>query len=132
MAVQFREDALKAPGSGAYVAVLGAVDRLSQVIEEETLVVSSLGHVDFERLNHQKNYGLLELTRAMRVLPANEQGGHLATHLRRLRDLLAENARVLELHRHAADEIASLIASNIEDASSDGTYSAKVSRDVRR
>lgn len=117
---------------GAGAAVIHAVERLSQVVEEETQLLRQVGSADFERLNHQKNFSLLELTRAMRVLPAQERTPVLAARLGRLRELLDENQRVLKLHLTAAEEIANLVAASIQDAASDGTYSARISRDVRR
>jgi flagellar biosynthesis/type III secretory pathway chaperone len=125
-----RQEALSAGGGGT--AVINAVERLSQVVEEETQLLRQLGSADFERLNHQKNFSLLELTRAMRVLPAHERTPILAARLGRLRDLLDENQRVLKLHLTAAEEIANLVATSIQDAASDGTYSARISRDARR
>jgi flagellar biosynthesis/type III secretory pathway chaperone len=116
-------------GGGAGAAVITAVERLSQVVEEETTLLRQLGSADFERLNHQKNYSLLELTRAMRVLPAQDRTPILAARLGRLRDLLDENQRVLKLHLTAAEEIANLVANSIQDAASDGTYSARIGRD---
>ena len=120
------------PGAGAVTAVITAIDRLSQVVEEETQLLRQLGSADFERLNHQKNYSLLELTRAMRVLPERDRSALLSARLVRLRNLLDENQRVLRLHLAAAEEIANLVASTIEDAASDGTYSSRITRDMRR
>jgi hypothetical protein len=132
VALQIKEDTRVEMVSGPFVAVVTAVERLSRVVEEETQVLRCFGEADFERLNHQKNFGLLELTRAMRVLPAHERTAPVAEHLRRLRGLLDENERLLLLHYQAAEEISTLVARTIEDASSDGTYSASISRDPRR
>ncbi len=113
---------------GPLTIVLLAIERLSETLCEETRALRQSGGADLERFTHQKNYGLLELTRAMRALPAHEHSSALSTQLRSLRARLDENLKVLGLHLAAAEEIADLVSGTLEDAASDGTYTACVAR----
>lgn len=109
------------PSSPVAVA-LSAIDRLVEIIRDETEALRDGARADLERSTHQKNIGLLELTRAMRLLPAGTHAFDLVSRLKDLRDILAENAGVLSLHLAAATEIADLVSTSIEEAASDGTY----------
>lgn len=132
MAVLMMNNVQGGAASGPIAAVITAIDRLSLVVQEETQLLRDSGDVDFEKLNHQKNFGLLELTRAMRVLPPADKTPMLVTRLRTLRGLLDDNQRMLKLHLTAADEIATIVANSIHDAASDGTYSSNIVREARR
>jgi hypothetical protein len=52
----------------------------------------------------------------------------LVTRLKFLRDRLEENRKVLALHLKAAEEIAELVSGSLEEAASDGTYTATMFR----
>ncbi|MDB5641076.1 MAG: hypothetical protein JWN07_393 [Hyphomicrobiales bacterium] len=105
-----------------------AVDKLTEIVMEETRVLRERGDADLERFTHQKNHGLLEVTRAMRGVPAEAVHPSLVTRLRFLRDRLEENRKVLGLHLKAATEIADLVSGTLEEAASDGTYTASAFR----
>ena len=105
-----------------------AVDKLTEIVMDETRVLRERGEADLERFTHQKNHGLLEVTRAMRSVPPEAIHPALVARLRFLRDRLAENRHVLGLHLKAATEIADLVSGTLEEAASDGTYTASVCR----
>ena len=103
-----------------------AIERVEQVVDQETLALqrrelSSLG--DF---NHRKSHGLLELTRAIRSLDGHEAERNLAQRLRALQARLNENSSALQMHLKAVQEVSTLIARAIRDRESDGTYSAAI------
>lgn len=116
--------------AGPITIAIVAIDKLTEIVMEETRALREGGDADHEKFTHQKNYGLLEVTRAMRGISG---GGHssLVARLRFLRERLEENRKVLALHLKAAEEISDLISGTLEDAASDGTYTAGVYRGRR-
>ena len=64
----------------------------------------------------------------MRSVPPEAIHPALVARLRFLRDRLAENRHVLGRHLKAATEIADLVSGTLEEAASDGTYTASVFR----
>jgi hypothetical protein len=105
-----------------------AVDKLTEIVMEETRALRERGDADLEKFTHQKNFGLLEVTRAMRAIPPAGADASLVARLKFLRDRLDENRKVLALHLKAAEEIANLVSGSLEEAASDGTYTAVVHR----
>jgi hypothetical protein len=105
-----------------------AVDKLTEIVMDETRVLRARGEGDLERYTNQKNHGLLEVTRAMRSVQAEAIHPSLVARLHFLRDRLEENRKVLGLHLKAATEIADLVSGTLEEAASDGTYTASVFR----
>jgi hypothetical protein len=114
--------------AGPMGAALVAIDKLAECVADETRALRERGAVDLERFTHQKNYGLLEVTRAMRGIAPGAPNPTLLARLKILRERLEENRRVLGLHLKAAEEIADLVSGTLEEAASDGTYSAQVMR----
>ena len=114
--------------AGPMTIAIVAIDKLMETVMEETRALRDGGGADLEKFTHQKNYGLLEVTRAMRGI--SNIGAHpsLLARLKFLRDRLEENRSVLGLHLKAAEEIAELISGTLEDAASDGTYTATAFR----
>lgn len=113
---------------GPMTTAIVAIDRLTEHVMEETKALREGGGPDLEKFTHQKNYGLLEVTRAMRGISNIAAHPSLVTRLTFLRERLEENRKVLALHLKAAEEIADLISGTLEDAASDGTYTAAVFR----
>lgn len=113
---------------GPSTAAIVAIEKLTESVVDETRALRAGGAVDLERFTHAKNYGLLEVTRAMRTVPQGAADPSLVSRLRFLRDRLEENRRALGLHLAAAEEIANLVSGTMEEAASDGTYSAAVMR----
>ncbi len=102
-------------------AIDGALRRLEETVDLETDALISHQPIDFADINRRKSQTLLELTRLSRALPAAADA-RLAQRLRPLRDKLAENQHVLEMHLNAVREIADLMVSVLGEAESDGTY----------
>jgi hypothetical protein len=113
---------------GSSPVIVAAIDRLSECIEAETAALRDGAREGLEHFTHQKNVGLLELTRAMRLLGDEAPPREIIARLHILRLALEDNRRLLALHMTAAQEIADLVSNSLEEAASDGTYSASIMR----
>jgi|SRR3954451_13954622 hypothetical protein len=116
------------PLTAAMTTAIVAVDKLTEIVMEETRALRERADADLEKFTHQKNFGLLEVTRAMRAIPPTGGDPSLVARLKFLRDRLDENRKVLALHLKAAEEIANLVSGSLEEAASDGTYTAVMHR----
>ncbi|SED03292.1 hypothetical protein SAMN05519104_2635 [Rhizobiales bacterium GAS188] len=119
------------PPAPALSAFLVTIDRLEQLIDQETLELRSLKPMDLREFNRRKSQGLLELSRAMRGLGERVRDDRVPERLTELRAKLDNNLSMLRMHLRAAQEVTSIIARAIQDAESDGTYSASVSTKSR-
>jgi hypothetical protein len=113
-------------GSVAYAPLERAIERLEDVIEQETKALKSRAAVDLEAFNVRKSQGLLELNRALRGLDGLVRDKVVQARLAGLRAKLAVNQAVLKMHLEAVREVASVLADAIRDAESDGTYSPSI------
>lgn len=102
-----------------------AVERLQEVVEQETTALRSRQPVNLKDFNDRKSQGLLELTRAMRRLDGPPDQPLLA-RLARLRAGLETNRAVLAMHLEAVREISTIMVDAMRDAESDGTYAPSV------
>jgi hypothetical protein len=113
-------------GKGAS-AMLGlvesAIERLEEAVEQETAALQSRTTLDLKEFNDRKSRGLLELTRAMRLIDGMAPDARLITRLASLRTKLDTNSAVLRLHLDAVREISSAMTEAMRAADSDGTYS---------
>lgn len=110
-------------GSTPNSAVLPALVKLIEVIEEENASLSEhriAFHGDF---TDRKNHALRELMAAQRAEDPVQSARACEHLLRRLSDGLRRNAGLLKLHIGALGEISDLIIRGLRDAESDGTYS---------
>lgn len=104
------------------LALLKAIARLEQVVDQETQSLRAGETPAFEDLNYRKSHGLLELTRAMRLVDPLSIGDDLRDRLESFRDQLERNRRLLKTHLDATREISAILTAAIRDAESDGTY----------
>jgi hypothetical protein len=109
--------------NASLAAVMMTIDRLVQVIDQETEELRKQKVADLREFNNRKSQGLLELSRAMRGLGEAARDRRLQDKLAELRAKLTRNLSVLSMHLAAAQEVSSIIARAIQDAESDGTYS---------
>jgi hypothetical protein len=112
----------------ALAAVLVTIDRIEQVIDEETRELRSQKVTNLRDFNHRKSQSLLELSRAVRGLGDAARDRRLQGKLDRLRAKLGDNLAVLGMHLAAAHEVSGIISRAIQEAESDGTYSAESPR----
>ncbi|MBS1180718.1 MAG: hypothetical protein H6Q99_598 [Proteobacteria bacterium] len=104
------------------LALLKAIARLEQVVDQETQSLRAGDTPAFEDLNYRKSHGLLELTRAMRLVDPQSIGDDLRDRLESFRDQLERNRMLLKTHLDATREISAILTAAISDAESDGTY----------
>jgi hypothetical protein len=112
------------PPAAARAAFLMTIERLEQVIDLETRELGGFKVADLREFNHRKSQALLELSRVMRGLGDSGLGERGQAKLVRLRAKLDKNLSVLRMHLTAAQEVSAIIARAIQEADSDGTYSA--------
>jgi hypothetical protein len=103
--------------------VESAIDRLEEAVAQETAALQSRQTFDLKEFNDRKSRGLLELTRAMRLIEGTPPDAALINRLAGLRAKLEANSAVLKLHLDAVREISAAMAEAMRDADSDGTYS---------
>ena len=116
-----------AKGASAMLGLVeSAVERLEEAVEQETAALQSRTAFDLKEYNDRKSRGLLELTRAMRLIDGMAPDARLITRLASLRTKLDVNSAVLRLHLDAVREISSAMAEAIREADSDGTYSRPI------
>jgi hypothetical protein len=108
----------------ALAAVLVTIDRIEQVIDEETRELRRQKVANLRDFNHRKSQSLLELSRAVRGLGEAARDRRLQGKLESLRAKIGENLAVLGMHLAAAHEVSGIISRAIQEAESDGTYSA--------
>ena len=85
--------------------------------------LSAIERLDFDAFSQRKNRGLLELTRAMRLMQGVGRDPRVVPHLTRLRASLVRNQAALQIHLDAVREVSAIIAKSIQEVESDGTYS---------
>jgi len=112
--------------SGAVEACLRAIERVEQLIDQETFALRQHQLDGLGDFNHRKSHGLLELTRAIRTLGNAATIQALEPRMLSLQAKLRENADALSLHLKAVQEVSALVTRAIRDGESDGTYSAAI------
>ncbi len=113
-----------APPSPHAVGLL--IDRLRDVVEQETAALRSRTQIDLKDFNTRKSHGLLELSRAMRRLEGVPIDEMIETRLKALKAALEANRAVLQLHVEAVREISTTVSEALRAADSDGTYTRAV------
>lgn len=113
----------RAPALAARLAFATTVDRLEQLVDQETQALRDHRPVDMKDFNHRKSQAVLELSRVMRGLGRAALEVDAQVRLARLRARLDDNQSVLRMHLRAAQEISTIISRAIQEAEFDGTYS---------
>jgi hypothetical protein len=99
------------------------IDRLEDILEEETRALRGRRSLDMREFNNRKSQALLELSRVARLLGSGPLDAELQDRLTSLRSKLEVNLGVIRMHLDAVKEIAAVVSGSIQDAQSDGTYS---------
>ena len=110
----------------AVEACIRAIERVEQLIDQETFALKAHQVTGLGDFNHRKSHGLLELTRAIRTLGNAAVSQGLQPRLLSLQAKLRQNADALLLHLRAVQEVTTLVTRAIRDGESDGTYSAAI------
>lgn len=104
---------------------LGAIIvRIEAVVEEETAGLRADPAFDLKASNARKSRHLYELNRAVKGNDPNELLAQHREGLERLRQKLARNEAAILAHLNAVNEVATLLKNAIQNAETDGTYSA--------
>jgi hypothetical protein len=116
-----------ADNAGPTAGVLdSAIQRLEEIVEQETAALRSRRAVDLRDFNNKKSQGLLELNRALRGLGGAPHELALSARLAGLRARLETNRTMLKMHLDAVREISAIVTDAIREAESDGTYSRTI------
>jgi hypothetical protein len=110
----------------------GTIQRLEEVVEQETAALKSNTAVDLNDFNNRKSQGLLDLNHALRQLGEAARDPAVATGLAGLRAKLAVNQTVLKMHLDAVREVSTIVADAIRESDSDGTYSQAIRNPASR
>jgi hypothetical protein len=100
-----------------------AVDRLADIVDEETAALRGHTPIDLKSSNDRKSLGLIELNRVLRLIESTKPEPSTLKVLERLNGKLEVNGHFLKLHLEAVREVAAIISRTIREADSDGTYS---------
>ena len=104
------------------------IERLQQVVEEETALLRANSVVDLTDFNTRKSQGLYDLSRAMHRLGEQRPGPETLARMHSLRGALEANQAALSAHLHAVREIATIVSDAIQEFESDGTYAPPFKR----
>lgn len=116
--------AVPAVDAAMEAALRDSIDRLEEVVDEETTALVTRSGLDLNEFNRRKSRSLLELTRLSRAVAGKALGADLGQRLSRVGDKLERNQELLRMHLAAAQEVAGLISEALREAESDGTYSS--------
>lgn len=105
-----------------------AVQRLEDIVEQETAALRGRKVIDLKDFNDRKNHALLELSRALKHLKPGPEDAGLLHQLGGLRTKLEANRVVLKMHLEAVREVSATLSDAIRDAESDGTYTQAIRR----
>lgn len=114
----------------ALATLVSALDRLEELVDQETEALRLRVPLDLADINRRKSRSLLELSRAARGVDIGRSDA-LQARLDRLSVKLADNRNVLSLHLSAAQEVGAILDQALRDAESDGTYSTYGSAEGR-
>ncbi len=117
--------------SPALATFLTAIERVEAILDQERSALKALSGDALKALSDRKARSLVEVSRAARGL-GEVDAPKVQARLRELREKLDQNRDALLLHLNAARDIAALASRAIEEAESDGTYSAGMARRLNR
>lgn len=100
-----------------------AVGRLEVLLDQEMAALRHASVEDLRDFNNRKAQAFVELNRAVGGLAGQAPSADLRARLSSLRQKLDVNRRTLKMHLDAVQEVAGMLADQIRDAESDGTYS---------
>lgn len=113
--------------------ILGsAVDRLELLIDQETAALRHATVIELKDFNNRKSQVLMELDRALVNSGGATPSAMMKERLGQLKGKLEVNRSKLKVHLEAVQELAGMLADQIRDQDSDGTYTHGIRRDGRR
>lgn len=118
--------------SGGTAVIAVTIQRLEEIVDQETTALRGGKTVDLKEFNNRKSQALLELTRALRQVQGAGPDPALAGLVGTLKVKLAVNQAALQMHLEAVREISTSLSDAIRQAESDGTYTQAISSSARR
>lgn len=122
---------LKGGGAAPLPMLEISLQRLEEVVDQETAALKSGQPVDLKAYNDRKSQALLELSRWLRNIPNLGANPELAARVGGLKEKLALNQAALKLHLEAVQEISASLTDAIQQSESDGTYTQAISSAAR-
>lgn len=116
--------AVRAGDPALEAALRDSIERLEDVVDEETAALLARRTLDLAEFNRRKSRSLLELTRISRAVSGRALGADIGLRLSQMGAKLERNQELLRMHLAAAQEVAGLISDALREAESDGTYSS--------
>jgi|GEM_PF-1809989 len=113
-----------APDHARSMPLVVAVRRAIRAVGDETRALRANPTADLKVFEYGKSQALLDLTRARNLVPPAAYSDELREELAIFKDVLKENAGLLQLHMNAVTEVVALMARTMLDFESDGTYQA--------
>ncbi|SDA11462.1 hypothetical protein SAMN02799622_00605 [Methylobacterium sp. UNC378MF] len=104
--------------------LLSSLSRLEATIDAETAALAVHDLHDQDDFNRRKSQSLVELARLGRTIDASRLSPPEIAGLERVRAKLRRNHELLGIHLRAMQEVSDIVATMIQSAESDGTYSA--------
>ncbi|MCB5177738.1 MULTISPECIES: flagellar protein FlgN [Microvirga] len=101
-----------------------SIERLEETLDAETAALLEHRLEDQEEFNRRKSQSLLELTRLVRTVKTDSISPEVVARLQKLRQKLEYNHSVVEMNLRAVQEVSDIVSKAIQNAESDGTYSA--------
>lgn len=122
---------LKSGGAAPLPMLEISLQRLEEVVDQETAALKSGQRIDLKAYNDRKSQALLELSRWLRNMPNLGANPELAARVGGLKEKLAANQAALKLHLEAVQEISASLTDAIQQSESDGTYTQAISSAAR-
>jgi hypothetical protein len=109
-------------------AILQVVERIDNVLREERNLLSSFDFKNMDALTARKCHLALELGRLVEHADDAAKSDFVHRSVSRLKADLVENAKLLQRHIDATNEISSILRQVIEADTADGTYTNQLAR----
>ncbi len=100
------------------------LNRIEETVDEETASIRTDMRFDLKASNARKSRYLYEFNKAVKGADASQLASEQREAITRLREKLALNEAAIRAHLNAVAEVAALIQQAIQNAETDGTYSA--------
>lgn len=108
--------------------LIKSLDRLEETLDMETAALMARDLSNLEEFNRRKSQCLLEISRFVRTAEIHALDQKATKRLQDLQVKIGTNQDILRRHMHAVQEVASIISNAIQNAESDSTYSAYMSK----
>lgn len=113
---------------GVSAPIVSVVSRLADLLDQETQQLEKNDVSNLSYFIDQKSRSLFDLSRALAAYENTSSVIGLDDELARLRRSYEKNRSMLGIHLASVQEITEIIATAMQQAESDGTYSTRIAR----